>query len=317
MIWKLALTAALQFSAAALLFPQAIEIRPVSARRDVSGYTLNPVIRASSNLVLVPAHVTNRAGASITGLQAGAFTILDDKVTQSIVSFGNDDLPCSVGVILDLSGSMSNRMDLAASALHAFLDTANPEDEAFLLTVSSRPQSVSGFTNDFGQLQSSLVTAQAGGATALIDTIYLGLQRLHAARNGHKALLVISDGMDNHSRYTQPELMRIVEEADVQIYTVGIANWSIVKKPIELTEERNGQYFLQALADRSGGVNRVVKNFADAPEAAAKLSRAIRDQYVIGYRPSANEASGKWHAIQVKVNVPQTRVAARTGYYAR
>jgi VWFA-related protein len=123
--------------------------------------------------------------------------------------------------------------------------------------------------------------------------------------------------MDNHSRYSQPELMRVAEESDAQIYTVSIAGWTGFKKPIELTEERNGQFFLQALARRTGGLNRVVRSFEEAPDAAAKLSRAIREQYVIGYRPSGEDPSGKWRAIQVKINLPKAQVSARTGYYSR
>jgi Ca-activated chloride channel family protein len=317
MIWKIGFAAVLQLFAANQIFSQVVEIRPISTRRDVTAPASSPLIRASANLVLVHIHITNHAGVTVNGLEKSAFTILEDKVPQSIVSFGNEDVPSSVGVILDLSGSMSTKLRLAAAALHSFLETANPADEAFLLTVSSRPRIVSEFTTDFGLLQNRLVTAEAGGATALIDTIYMGLTRLRTARNAHKALLIISDGMDNHSRYTQPELLRTVAEADVQIYTVGIADWPAFKKPIELTEERNGQFFLQALADNSGGLNQVVKSFEDAPNAAAKLSRAIRDQYVIGYYPLENQDSGKWHAIQVKVNLPRIHVSARTGYYVR
>jgi Ca-activated chloride channel family protein len=318
MTWKPGLAAALQLVAASHLFAQAVEIKPISTRRGAVPLVTAPMIRADADLVLVPVHVTNRAGASLTGLNAGAFTVLENKLARDIVSFGNEDTPCSLGIVLDLSGSMANRLRAASSALHAFLDTANPQDEAFLLTVSTRPQAVSGFTDDFGFLQSRLLGTGSGGATALIDTIYMALDRMSgAAHRGHKAILVISDGMDNHSRYTASELLRRVEEEDVQIYTIGVQTWALTKKPMELTEERDGQAFLQTLADRTGGLKRTIRDFNEAPPVAAELSRAIRDQYLIGYRPAGRDDSGKWRAIQVRVNIPYARVSARTGYYSR
>jgi Ca-activated chloride channel family protein len=317
MVWKTGLLAMASLAGAVQLLAQAVEIQPVSVRRGSPEVMSRALIRADSNLVLVPVHVTNRAGTTIDGLAENAFTVLEDKVRRPIVSFGNEDVPCSVGVILDLSGSMSGRIRVAANVLHSFLETANPADESFLLTVSSKPQIVSGFTSDFGLLESKLVTAEPGGATALVDTIMLGLDRMKAGRLPHKALLVVSDGMDNHSRYSAPELIRRVEEADVQIYTIRVETWALTKKPIELTEERNGDAFLRDLAEHSGGLHSSVRDFNEAPGIAARLSQAIRDQYVIGYRPAANDDSGKWRAIQVKVDMPQTRVSARTGYYSR
>lgn len=317
MTWKSGLAAVLQLVAASQLFGQAAEIHPVSTRRGTSPVVDTPRIRADSDLVLVPVHVMNRAGASINGLEAGSFSIFENKLPRDIVSFGNEDTPCSLGVVLDLSGSMASKLRAASSALHAFLDTANPEDEAFLMTVSTRPQSISGFTDDFGFLQSRLLGTDAGGATALTDTIYMALDRMRKARHGHKALLVISDGMDNHSRYTASELLRRVEEEDVQIYAIGVQTWAITKKFMELQEEYAGQAFLEALADRTGGLKRTIRDFNEAPPIAAELSRAIRDQYLIGYRPAARDDSGKWRAIQVKVSIPATRVSARTGYYSR
>lgn len=320
MNWKSGLFAASLLLPAVKVCAQDVEIQTVSIRRPVQPSTSSPaqVIKASSNLVLVPVHVTNRAGVAVNGLDADAFTVLEDKNPQPIVSFGNEDVPCSVGIILDLSGSMSSKITLASSALRSFLDTANPEDDAFLLTVSTTPQTVSDFTADFGLVQSRLLSAATGGATALVDTIYMAVSRMRKADHAHKAILVISDGMDNHSRYTSSELLHLVEEADVQIYTISVQTWSPFKKPIELSEERNGQAFLQTLSDRTGGLNWAIRDLSEAPAAAAALSRAIREQYVIGYRPdNSRDYSGKWRTIQVKVNMPRTHVSSRTGYYAR
>ena len=273
-----------------------------------------PDLRVDVNLVLLPVVVTNRAGAVVNGLKATSFTVLEDNAPKDIVSFASEDVPCSVGVVVDISGSMAGKAGISAGAMRAFFDTANPRDEAFLLTVSTRPDTLSGFTSDFGNLQSELRNARPGGATALVDTVQLALNRLRGAHNPRRALLIISDGMDNHSRYSEAELLRIAQEADVQIYTIGMEPSTANKKAIELTEERNGLAFLSHLADRSGGLSFTLGGYENPVPTAAKISTAIRNQYVIGYQPSEGE-SGKWRAVRVKVDVPQVHVASRNGYY--
>lgn len=301
-----------------LVFPQEVEIRPLLARSTAAAEADRAtVIKVDSNLVLIPVHVTNRAGASVNGLGPDAFSVFEDKVPRPIAAFGNDDAPCSIGVIFDLSGSMTARLKVASDVLRVFLDEANPDDEAFLLTVSTRPRTLHDFTNDFGVLESDLVGAQAGGATALIDTVFAGIDKMRHAHYARKALLIVSDGVDNHSRYTAHELIRVVDEADVQIYTMGVDTWAITKKPVELTEDRNGQAFLRTLSNHSGGMNLELRGYEDIAAAAAKVSRAIRDQYLIGYRPPTNDNTGKWRTIRVKVNKPHMQVSSRTGYYLR
>jgi len=273
-------------------------------------------IRADVDLVLVSAVVTDRKGASVTGLAADQFTILEDKVPQPILSFSKEEVPCSVGVILDLSGSMRQKLSAATSAIRAFLKGFNPEDETFLMAVSSRPESLLGFTDDAGSLQNRLIDPRAEGSTALIDTVYLALNRMHAARNGRKALFIVSDGMDNNSRYSKTELLRTVQEQDVQIHTIGIAVRSPGKKPIELAEVSRGLALLTDLADQSGGLNFTVVNEEGIQPATTKIGQAIRDQYIVGYRPTNKPDAGKWRSIQVKVTVPQLRAYARKGYYS-
>ena len=276
----------------------------------------SPDLRVDVDLVLLPVIVTNRAGVVVEGLTASSFRILEDKTAVPIVSFGLEDVPCSVGVVVDLSGSMQSYARSAAGAMRAFFDTANPADEAFLLTVSSRPDTLSGFTPDFGNLQSQLSMARSGGATALADTIHLALERLQGARHPHRALLIISDGMDNHSHFPEKELLRLAEEADVQIYTIGMAPSAVGRDGIRFTAERTGLDFLRHLAERSGGLSSTLANYENPVPVASKISQAIRDQYLIGYRPAAGEP-GQWRTIQVKVDVPQVHVASRTGYRSR
>jgi Ca-activated chloride channel family protein len=185
------------------------------------------------------------------------------------------------------------------------------------MAVASRPESILSFTNDFGTLQNSLSVARAGGSTALIDTVYLGLNRIRSARHARRALLIISDGMDNNSRYSKRDLLRTVQEQDAQIFTIGIADRPAGKKAIQLTEESNGLALLSDLAEASGGISFTVVTSDGIQPAASKIGRAIRDEYVIGYRQDDRDDSGKWHGVQLRINVPQLKVYARKGYYSR
>ena len=309
---------ALSVCAVGYLFAQPLSLA-VRAPKGLDGAVAEAsmhVIRADVNLVLVPTVVTDRKGATVTGLSRDNFTVLEDRVPQSIVSLSNQDTPCSIGIVLDLSGSMRTKLQAATDALRAFLETANPEDEIFLLTVGSRPHSLSDFTADFATLQNRIVGAHADGDTALVDTVYMGLSRLRSARHGRRALLVVSDGMDNNSRYSRSELLRVVDESDVQIYTIGIADNPAWKKAIELTEQSRGLALLSDLADRSGGMSFKAVISDDVKPAALKIGRAIRNEYVIAYGATGVNNSGKWRSVQVKVNPSQLRAYARTGYYA-
>ena len=230
-----------------------LDIRPP---RTGAGSARTPDLQVDVNLVLLPVIVTNRLGATVQGLTASSFTILEDNAPVSIGSFGREDVACSVGVVVDLSGSMQSKADIAARAVHAFFGTSNPEDEAFLLTLSTRPGTPTAFTNDFDELEARLRAQQPGGATALTDTIQLALTNLRGAhRPTTEHCSIVSDGMDNHSRYSEAELLRIAVEADVQIFTIGMTPSLANKKAIELTEERNGLAFLAHLAMKTGGLS--------------------------------------------------------------
>lgn len=276
-----------------------------------------PVIRTEARLVIVPVHVADRSGTPVNDLKAGSFRVFDNKIEQTIVSFGADDSPCSVGIVLDYSGSMAAKMGFDGAALRQLMETANPEDEFLLLTVSTRPAEVSGFTQDSGSLESALLFTRPVGATALNDSIRMGLERMRSARHERRALVVISDGMDNHSRTTASELMRLAKEADVEIYTIGVESRNAWLKPVELAQEKNGLEFLRSMAARGGGLSWTVADVNETPGIVARLSQAMREQYLIGYRPPAGQASGQWRSIEVRVDQQRLRVSARPGYYSR
>jgi Ca-activated chloride channel family protein len=276
-----------------------------------------PSFIADSRVVLVPTTVMDRGGAIVSGLASDAFSVSEDNVPQRITSFGEQDVPVSVGIVFDTSGSMKNVLPRAKDVMRAFLDACNPEDEALLYTVANRPEKDSGFTNNFNSLLDHMVFAGAGGSTALVDTIYSALLQTRSAHNGRRALLVISDGMDNHSRYSARELLSVAVEADIQIYSISVFDPPRNKKPIELQEERNGIFFLEDLTRKTGGLQIVAHGSSDISQAAAKVAKAMRDQYLIGYIPENADSNGKWHAIKVNLKANDAKAYARSGFYAK
>ncbi len=273
--------------------------------------------RSDSRVVLVPVTVIDRRGAPLTGLTSTAFSVTQDNVPQRITTFGEEDIPASLGVILDTSGSMRQALPKAKTMLRAFFDQCNPEDEAFLYTVSSRPDIESQYTSDFDGLLNHTLFMEGQGATALTDTIFAALRRSRTGHNARKALLVISDGMDNHSRYSKAELLSAAMEADLQIYCISVFDPPRNKKPIELQEERQGVFFLEELSRKTGGLQIVVQNEHDIEKAAAQIGRAIRNQYVLGYVPEgAAKTDEKWHSIRVRTNLPNATAYSRSGYFA-
>jgi Ca-activated chloride channel family protein len=276
-----------------------------------------PAFRSNSTLVVVPVTVMDRHGAIVNGLAGNAFTLTENGVPQPIKSFSEDDAPVSLGVVLDLSGSMKGVLSAAKESLRTMMKDANPDDELFLNGVSTQPRAYSGFEDGIEESMRRVESEQAEGYTALIDTIYGSVQELRSGAHPRKALVVISDGMDNHSRYTREELLRLAVESDAQIYTIAtVASPNPVQapKPLVRTEAQRGLAFLDELATRTGGISFVVSNGTEIAQAAARIDQALRNQYVIGYVPSEDRASGQWRKIRVKVAGSGLRAYARTGY---
>jgi Ca-activated chloride channel family protein len=282
-------------------------------------------------MVLVPVTVTDHTGKTITGLQAKDFNIFEDQSAQQIASFATEDAPSSVGLVLDVSGSMQTTMGVVKDSARAFVKTANIEDEFLLLTFSTLPADRSEFTNDTAALEESIARTRPGGFTALIDTVYLGLNQMRKARNPQRALVIVSDGMENHSQYSRRELLDLALEADVQIYAIIIDNGagssssgtmpfrpSLAMKPgDQAARNQQGPNLLEQLADKTGGLYFHARNDAQAKEGMLKVGQALRNEYMIGYQPADSpDLSGKWHRIRVKSTVPKVNVHARSGYYA-
>ncbi len=275
-------------------------------------------IRVDVELVLVNVSVIDPYNRFVTGLGKEHFQIFEDKKKQKVLHFSNEDVPISIGLLFDASGSMSGKMDKARMAVQQFFRTANPQDEFFLIDFNDRPHHVVDFTLDADLLQSKLSFTEAKGRTALLDAIYLGLNEMRKARHSRKVLLVISDGGDNHSRYTERDIKRVVREADVQIYAVGI--YEPYSSRSRTPEELAGPSLLTEIAEMTGGRQFPVENLNDLPDIARKIGRELRNLYVVGYAPSNSKRDGKWRKIQVKLTpprgLPPLHLYNKTGYYA-
>ena len=271
--------------------------------------------RARVDLVLVPVTITDPMNRLVTGLEKENFQVFENKERQAIRHFSSEDAPISMGVIFDVSGSMSNKIDRSKEAVVEFFKTANPQDEFFVVSFSDEPELLSDFTNSVEDIQSRLVLAAPKGRTALLDAIYLAVAKLRNAKYDRKALLIISDGGDNHSRYTEGEISSLIKEADVQIYAIGLFD-----QVARTEEERVGPALLAEVTDVTGGRTFTIDNPNELPDVATKIGIELRNQYVLGYRPTKPVHDGKWHKIKVKLNppkgLPPLHVYAKTGYYA-
>lgn len=272
-------------------------------------------LKVDVDLVLVPVTITDPMNRLVTGLEKDNFQLFEGSAAQDIRSFSSEDAPVSLGVIFDSSGSMSSKMERAKDAVIQFFKTANPQDEFFMITFSDEPEAVSDFTSSVEEIQGKLIYAIPRKRTALLDAIYMGMSKMRQAKYPKRALLIISDGGDNHSRYTEGEIKSLVKEADVMIYAIGIYD-----RYFQSEEERLGPGLLSEITQLTGGRAFTVENPNDLADVATKIGIELRNQYVLGYRPHTVVRDGKWRKIKVKLlppkGLPPLRVYARTGYYA-
>jgi VWFA-related protein len=224
----------------------------------------------------------------------------------------------SVGLVFDTSGSMGAKLNTSRRAVAEFLKTSNPQDEFFLIEFNERPEVVVPFTPQTEEIQNRLTFAQSKGRTALLDGIYMAMHTMKKAHNPRKAILIISDGGDNSSRYTETEVKNAVREADVQIYSIGIFEQGAARG--RSPEEMSGPALMAEITEQTGGRHYEVSNLADLPDVAAKIGIELHYQYVLGYSPSNAVRDGKYRRIQVKlvktVGLPTLKATFRTGYYA-
>ena len=273
-------------------------------------------LRADVDLVLVPVTVTDAMNRSVTGLQMQDFTVFEGNEQQQIRYFSAEEPPISIGLLLDTSKSMENKFVTERAAVEEFFKNANPQDDYFVLTFSDQPRLLTSSTQAIDEIQQKLASDIPDGHTALLDAIYLAIARMQSARYQRRALLIISDGGDNHSRYGLKDIRNLVEEANVEVYAIGIFDSTIFRS----FEEMMGKRWLGEITDVTGGKTVAAAGLERVPEIAGDISRQMRNQYVLGYRPPKITRDGKWRKIKVQVTAsagtPPIRTHYKKGYLA-
>ncbi len=278
---------------------------------------IQPNLRINTNLVLVPVSVCDPTNKPVTGLDKENFRVFDDKVQQTITHFAMEDEPIAVGLVFDTSGSMGPKLRRSRQAAAAFFETSNPEDEFFLVEFNDTPKLVVPLTRDIEHIQNYLTFSQSRGRTALLDAIMLALHEMNNSHKKRKALLIISDGGDNSSRYTEVEVRNRVREGDILIYAIGVFEpWgSRGRTP----EESSGPGLLSDLSEQTGG-RHFPADVSELPDIASKIGIELRNRYVLGYSPTDQQRDGRYHRVQVKLvqphGMPTLKAFWRLGYYA-
>jgi Ca-activated chloride channel family protein len=292
-------------------------LEPRAPRVRIPAETPSPNIRVDTSLVLIPVHVTTAAGASITDLSRESFQLFEDGAEQKITYFAKDDAPVSLGVLLDTSASMQHKMQRSSRAAARCLQSANREDEFFLIEFNDRPKLTVPFTNDTDALYRRFSRAGPFGRTSLFDAVHLASVQMKNARNTRKVILIISDGGDNHSRLSARQVKTDVLESDMQTYAIGIFDDGAARKRPQ--EEVNGPNVLEELAEETGGRHYRVDNLNELASVAERISIDMRNEYLLGYSPANVQRDGKYHRVKVNVNpIGEARLRAfyRRGYYA-
>ena len=273
--------------------------------------------RADTNLVNVPVNVFDPLNRVVNHLDAKYFRVFEDGVEQKIVAIGEDDAPASIGFVFDTSASIGAKLDLSRQAIAEFLRSANPQDEFFFLPFGTQPGVVTGFTSRPEEILDQVAHARPGGTTAMLDAIREAFLNIRKAHNTRRAVIIVSDGGDNHSRATKSDIRRMAREADAQVYALGTYEPPGVRR--RSAEELTGPELLTEISEQTGGRSFPVQKPSDIMDAAIRIGLELRDQYLIQYRPVNQNWNGTYRRITVEVaepGFPQLRAYWRQGYYA-
>jgi Ca-activated chloride channel family protein len=287
----------------------------VAARgQDPAGISL----KVDTTLVQIPVAVTDSMNRFVLGLQKEDFRLFEDNEEQKVAHFSGEDAPLSVGLVFDESGSMDFKLRTSQAAVAQFLKTMNKDDEAFLVEFSEHARVSVAFTSHPEEIQDALKKAQPGGLTAMLDAIDMAIREMKKAKNSRKAIVIVSDGGDNHSKYTAAEIESLVREADVQIYAMGVYEPAL---SFGLSaEEVSGPKLLSEITTQTGGRAFAAALTSDLPSVAARIAVELRNQYVLGYYPKNQTKDGKYRHVDVKLGQPRgvsaLKAHYRLGYYA-
>lgn len=299
-------------SEAAKLSASKLATAPTTDQQD----PLNPGLKFKTDVVTLSVTVTDPYNRLVTGLDRHNFEVFEDKVKQNIAFFRDEDVPVSVGIVFDVSGSMKGKLDRAREALKAFIQTCHDQDDFFLVGFNQRANLIAEFT-DGDTLSNKLTLIDPKGQTALYDASYLAIEKVKQGRHTKRAILLISDGQDNSSRYTYGELRKLLKEANVQIYSIGIVEMG---GGAGGTLDMQGQGILEEISQTTGGKAFFPRSPAELEDATTRIALELRHQYSIGYEPSNEKRDGKWRKISIKVSpprgLPKLNVRSKEGYYA-
>jgi Ca-activated chloride channel homolog len=273
-------------------------------------------LKIEVDLVLVNATVTDPSNRFVTGLEREHFQVFEDKIEQKISHFSNEDLPTSIGLLFDVSSSMSDKISRAKDAAIAFLKTSNPDDEFFLETFADRPKVDEEFTSDVSEIQNRLAYKVAKGSTTLYDAVYLALEKMKQGHNPKKAILLITDGEDTRSRYSLVNVRNAVKESDVQIYAIGIVS----SYYSDFAQGRSGRSVLEEMTEITGGKAYFPNSVYELEDICTKIAIELKNQYILGYSSTNPSKDGRWRKIKVKLNAPKglptLSVRTKSGYFA-
>lgn len=280
-----------------------------------TGLGARPFFRKTADLVLIPVTVADSDDHLVTGLVKNDFQVFEGGVMQTITHFSSEDVPISLGVLFDTSGSMAPKMEKARKAIAEFFKTSNPLDEMCVITFAYKTRLLQDFTSNIGLIEKHLATIPATGRTTLLDAIFDALPYIKKGRHQRKALLIISDGGDNYSRHTEFDIRDLVQESEVQVYAIAITGNA------KTEEEHFGPQLLTDITSAGGGSTFPVDDVNQLPRIAERIALELRNQYVLGYKPTTPPQDDQWHEVQVTVSPSALskpfHVYAKTGYYSR
>ncbi len=277
-----------------------------------------PKLSVETTLVVVPVSVTDHSNRFVVGLEKQNFKVYEDGVEQKIAQFSGEDVPLSIGILVDSSASMGSKISTSRQAVAEFLKTMNGQDEAFLIEFNDHSELSVPFTRNSEEIAAKLASATPDGTTALLDAVNLGVKTMSGAHNPRKALLLISDGGENSSQYTASDVKEMIRKADVQVYAMGVfdplAKLGLGFGPV------SGPAFLANLCEQTGGRVFPANSYAALPNIARRIGIELRNQYVIAYSPLNHERHGEYRKLEVKVDppagLPEVKARWRLGYYA-
>ncbi len=301
-------------AAAVLLAQQSDNSGPLAGaplRARLERRAVPSAFRVAVRQVVLPVTALDPFGNPVPGLPGRSFHLFEDGVEQRLTYFAAEDAPVSLGLIFDASGSMAKKIADSRQAVSRFLRAGATGDEYFLIEFNDTPRLTCDFTPDPAEVEKRLPGIKPGGWTALFDAVYLGVSRMRHSRNGRRALLVLSDGGDNRSRYSRAETLDMIREADTAIYTIGLSASGLTAECTRL---------LKSLAEETGGQMFPVREVSDLPEAILKINHVLRNRYLLGYEPLNPSEDGRYRNVSVKIDPPEgyppLRLSWRPGYYA-